>query len=61
MGDFIPFYKPNIPLTKEEQLEYNQLIEKIEKSVSLRDIYYCRKQVKAFKEKIEKRIQGEKK
>lgn len=61
MGELIPFEKPNIPLTKEEDLEYRNLVEKIKKASSLRDIYYCKKEVKAFKEKINQRINGEKK
>lgn len=61
MGEIIPFKKPNIPLTKEEEIEYQNLVEKIKKASSLRDIYFCKKEVKAFKEKINQRIDGEKK
>jgi hypothetical protein len=60
MGDLIPFKKPNVPLTKEEEAEYQRIFENIKKASSLRDVYYCKKQVKEFKKKINKRINGEK-
>ncbi|WP_449536524.1 hypothetical protein [Ferdinandcohnia sp. Marseille-Q9671] len=58
MGKLIPFPKPKIKLTTEETLEYQEIKQEIEEIKGLRDLYYCKRRVKDFLQKVKGRSEG---
>lgn len=60
MAKIILFPIPKIKLTPEETEEYNQIKEELDKLKTLRELYYCRKKVKEFRKRIDRRLESEK-
>jgi len=55
MGEIIPFPKPKIELTEEETIEYEQIKKEIDNMRGLRDVFYCKRRVRAFLKKVKER------
>ncbi|MEO2074046.1 MAG: hypothetical protein ABGX20_01320 [Bacillus sp. (in: firmicutes)] len=59
MGELIPFPTPKIKLTEQETIEYLKIKENIEQAKTLREIWYCKRQVKDFLQRVTDRHNGE--
>jgi hypothetical protein len=59
MGELIPFPKPKIRLTEEETLEYLDIKKEINEIETMRQLYYCKKRIKEFMKRVEKRVESE--
>lgn len=59
MGDVIPFPKPKIQLNREESIELVDIKKQLSEVKTLRELWYCKKRIKEFKKRVEKRLENE--
>jgi hypothetical protein len=59
MGELIPFPTPKIKLTEQETIEFLKIKENIKQAKTLREIQFCKKQVKDFLKRVTERNNGE--
>ncbi|WP_413300033.1 hypothetical protein AA0X95_17455 [Bacillus sp. 1P10SD] len=59
MGELVPFPTPKIKLTEQETIEFLKIKENIKQAQTLREIQFCKKQVKDFLKRVTERYNGE--